>query len=76
MEGNPGYEILYAGLVHDMHHGVGSHLATIEGLFLIAVEKDHPQYQLFKTIFEELKKDKVRITDRYNKLEEYINSKS
>lgn len=75
MPETPSFELLYAGLVHDMYHGIGSHLATIEGLFLIAVPKDHPQYQLFQTIFEELKKDKVRISERYNKLEEYINTK-
>ena len=69
---NAAYKVLYAGLIYEMHHKFGAHIATIEGLFNIIMIPEFEDHQKFKQLFEQLRKDKLEMTERYNLLEQCI----
>lgn len=67
------YEVLYKSLIFELHHTIGAHFATVEGLFNLSISPDNPDYNHFKNVFEQLKNDKKAISERYYFLEELIN---
>lgn len=70
------YELLYNALIFDLHHKIGAHFATVEGLFNRTIRPDNPDYEHFIKVFGQLKADKREISEKYYLLEETIKIKN